>query len=322
MTHPAISVDGNRIRTFAEFLRQSGAARPFDFCSPSEGVIFPTRNQPGVLEYFFFCTAHQFGFWHLKHNRYDKPMTGRIDGVEYKGSDYLSRCATRAWLNRHDLFTPATLTGMTDADWSKVFSDDDGRNPLPMWSEHLAIIHGYTDWFGGRATTPADIVRSCNSCDRPLAAFLDRAGAIPGYREDRLHKKLMLLAAILENRPEHFLRVTDPEAYGPIVDYHIQRSVLRTGMVRIAPGELHEKLVRRERVEAGEERDIRDAAFEAITRLVKESGLSVAAVDYFLFLNRKRCPEMTDPDCAACPVDPICAHEKALFQPVFRTTDY
>jgi hypothetical protein len=48
----------------------------------------------------------------------------------------------------------------------------------------------------------------------------------------------------------------------------------------------------------------------------------MAACDFFLFSMRRRCPEMQEPDCAACPADPACAHRKELFQPVRRTTFY
>jgi hypothetical protein len=52
------------------------------------------------------------------------------------------------------------------------------------------------------------------------------------------------------------------------------------------------------------------------------SGKSIQAVDWFFFNFRRRCPEMTEPECALCPVDPVCAHRKELFQPVFRTAFY
>jgi hypothetical protein len=45
-------------------------------------------------------------------------------------------------------------------------------------------------------------------------------------------------------------------------------------------------------------------------------------VDWFFFNSRRRCPEMTEPICEHCQVDPICAHRKELFQPVIRTTFY
>jgi hypothetical protein len=52
------------------------------------------------------------------------------------------------------------------------------------------------------------------------------------------------------------------------------------------------------------------------------SGRSMGAVDWFFFNARRRCPEMTEPDCANCAIDSVCAHRKELFQPVRRTTFY
>jgi len=52
------------------------------------------------------------------------------------------------------------------------------------------------------------------------------------------------------------------------------------------------------------------------------SGRSMGAVDWFFFGARQRCPEMAEPDCEPCAVNPVCAHRKELFQPVMRTTFY
>ncbi len=317
-----VEVSQQRVRALAGFFRETGGVRPFDFCSASEGVIFPPRNRPGVVECFFFCTAQQFGFWRLDGERYAGPMLGRLDGEEYKGSDYMFHCATRAWTRQPDFFCPDQLVQMNDAQWARVFCDDQGHNPLPMWPERLALIYGYTRWFQDRQVTPTGILKASQRSAAPLATFLGQLADMPGYGEDPLRKKLMLLAMILENRPEHFLRVTDPDAYAPIIDYHLQRSALRTGLVRINDAGLRDKLVARRLVTAGEEQAIRAATFEAVRLLIRESGLSVAAVDYFFFMSRKRCPEMAEPVCADCPLRSVCARETRLFQPVFRTTCY
>ena len=137
-----------------------------------------------------------------------------------------------------------------------------------------------------------------------------------------MQKKAMLLAIALENRPEKFLPVRDPESAVPIIDYHLQRSALRTGLVRVGDEELQQKLLRRELLREEEEGAVREATYEAIGKLMDRSGLSAAAVDWFFFQNRTRCPEMTEPDCPACPVEAICARETKLFQPVWRTTAY
>ena len=145
---------------------------------------------------------------------------------------------------------------------------------------------------------------------------------IPGYAEDPLQKKAMLLAIVLENRPERFLKVADPESAVPIIDYHLQRSALRTGLVRVADPALRKKLEARELLSEAEEGRVRAATYAAIGKLIARSGLSAAAVDWFFFQNRTRCPETTEPKCAECPVQAICARATRLFQPVFRTTAY
>lgn len=317
-----VAIDEQQIARFAAHLQTLDDVRPFDFCGPEEGALFPPRKQPGVIDYFFFCCAHQFGFWHEEHDRYARPMIARLEGMPLKGSDFLWRCATRAWSKQEDFFTPERMGELGDDDWNEIFQDDDGHNPLPLWENNLRIIHAYTRWFRRENTRPGELVSHANGQDASLAAFLEAAGRVPGYVEDPLRKKLLLLAITLENRPEHFLRVSDPEHYEPIIDYHLQRSALRTGLVRVTDPGLERRLRERRFVADDEERDVRAAVFEAIRMLVEQSGLSVAAIDWFFFMNRKRCPEMTEPECPVCPVNTICARRTELFQPVFRTEAY
>lgn len=321
-TTPRAVIDNRQVARFAAFLSSADEVMPFDFCSAPDPGLFPTRGAPGVVAYFFFCCAHQFGFWLEQDGRYDRPMVARVEGVDYKGSDFLWRCATRAWSARPDFFEPGPRARLDEADWNRVFADDAGHNPLPMWREHWQIIQGYTAWFARAKTTPEALLKESSRAVRPLTAFLAGVGVIPGYAEDPLRKKLFLLAAILENRPEHFLPVSEGGAWEPIIDYHLMRSALRTGLVRVTDPALRSRLEQRERVTPDEEEAIRRAVFEAVKEVVRQSGRSVAAVDYFFFQNRRRCPEMTDPDCPVCPVRSMCAKETGLFQPVFRTTAY
>ncbi len=314
-----IAVDHRQVAAFADFFRAASDVKAFDFCHTPPPAIFPPAHGAGVLEYVFFNAGHQFGFWRLENDRYAGPMLAVVDGHQRKGSDYVSYCLTRAWRENADVFMPASVSAV---DWNKVFRDDEGRNPLPMWEEHVAIISRYANWFAERATTPAELVARANAAERPLATLLAEAGTIPGYVEDPLRKKLFLLAIMLENRPEKFLRVTDPESYEPIIDYHLQRSALRAGLVRVEDASVRAALVERRVVPAEVEGRIRQAVFDALCEVVRLSGRSVAAVDYFFFMNRRRCPEMSQPECERCPVQSICAQEVDLFQPVFRTTFY
>ena len=107
------------------------------------------------------------------------------------------------------------------------------------------------------------------------------------------------------------------------MDYHNMRSCLRIGLIDVVDGELREKLINRQVVSPAEEWAVRYPSYLAYDQLVSLSGRSLNTVNNYLFTNaRKRCPEMTEPDCRSCKLDPVCAHHKELFQPVLRTSFY
>ena len=137
-----------------------------------------------------------------------------------------------------------------------------------------------------------------------------------------MRKKAALLAMILRQRPERFLREALEDEVPPIVDYHVQRSCLRMGLVKVGDAELAARLSRREVVSEDEESEVRRRSWEAMDELATASGLGMGAVDWFFFQNRRRCPEMTEPECGRCPVETVCARRTELFQPVRRTTFY
>jgi hypothetical protein len=108
----------------------------------------------------------------------------------------------------------------------------------------------------------------------------------------------------------------------PVIDYHHMRSCLRMGLLDVLDPDLKEVLIVRRLLDASDEWAVRRAAWGAIRQIVAGSGKSTGAVDWFFFNARRRCPEMAEPECFQCPVDPVCAHRKELFQPVLRTTFY
>jgi hypothetical protein len=317
-----IQINPDQITRFAALLPTLAAVKPFDFCTGQEGVLFPPKGHPGAVSAFFFNAAHQFGFWSLEGNRYGRPMVAQIGGVDRKGSDYVFYCTQRALNSDPEFFRPEKLAAMNGRDMDRFFYDDHGRNPLPMWPEHKNLCYAYAEWMVANRTMPEALVVKANRARKPLRYFLDLLREVPGYREDGLQKKAMLLALMLWNRPEGFLKVTDPGSAVPVIDYHLQRSALRTGLVKVTDANLRDKLVARTLLPREVEGEVRRAVYEAVEKLVAASGLSVAAIDYFFFTNRTRCPETTEPKCAECPVNAICQRDTALFQPVYRTTSY
>lgn len=249
-------------------------------------------------------------------------MYGTIQGKTYKGSDFFWRATLRAGTEEPRFFNPEFRAKLKLKDFAAFYRDDSGKCPLPMLPTHWQLAVQNSRDLLRHKLIPAKILEQSNKSKRPLRTFLKLAGKISGYREDPLKKKLMLLAVILAERPEKFLKSNEESRWEPIVDYHVQRTALRTGLVKILDEKLREKIVSRKLISTNEERSIRWKVFSAMQNLQRLSGKSAAAIDWLFFSARKKCPEMTEPDCAHCILDSVCAKRKELFQPVYRTTYY
>lgn len=280
--------------------------QPFSFTEPSR--FYPPVGHPRALEYFCAVVKHQFGFWKLASERWAGSMYASVDGEKLKGSDFVWRSATKA-----------LMSGAGDL---TSFLDDTGRCPLPMADEHRALAAAYDEYV--KACPPISWVVEANSSPNSVETLLTRLSQVPGYREDPMRKKAMLLAMTLCQRPEKFL-FAEPagnRSFGPVVDYHVQRTALRAGIVVPFDDAIRAKLVARQLLTAEEEAEARTAVWRAMNALSERSGISHPALDLLFFKARSVCPEASEPQCEKCPLDAGCAHQKALFQPVFRTTAY
>ena len=313
-----VRLEPDRIRRVARVIASAPEATAFDFTGPP----FPEPGDPAALDFFFAGTVQQFGFWHARGGRYEVPMIASMGGRALKGSDYLWAAFRRWTAEAPDELTPAGQAAFADADFNYRLRDEDGVNPLPAGPLHPACARAYGRDMLALGLTPASLLAEADATERPLARFLSLLDQVGGYKEDAWRKKSALLAAILSQRPERFLRFGEGEDVPPIVDYHCQRSCLRLGVVTVAEEALAAKLANREVVNREEEDAVRAACYEAVEEIRRLSGRPMGAVDWFFFQNRTRCPEMSEPDCPACPADAACAHRTELFQPVFRTTAY
>ncbi len=340
--HPALDervrVDDDQVQHVAQLIAHLPEVQPFRFV----GDFFPYVEDPGALDWFFAVTLQQFGFWEfsprlpvsakqrdgwplgegLRVRAYSHPMIATLDGRSLKGSDYLFATYRRMIDRDGRFFRPDRQAALTADELAAALRADDGSNPMPAFDLHLQMAQAYGHDMLALGLTPRDIVEQANRTELPRTAFLAMLDHIGGYKEDPLRKKAMLLALILEQRPEKFLRPAAHEAEPPVIDYHLMRSCLRTGLVEVADDDLREKLIGREALSSPEEWAVRFAAYQAMQRVQSLSGRSMGAVDWFFFNARRRCPEMTEPDCANCTIDAVCAHRKELFQPVIRTTFY
>jgi sugar/nucleoside kinase (ribokinase family) len=314
-----VRIDVDQVEGIAQVIQAIPEAEPFNFVSD----YYPPVGHPAALDYFFVQTLQQFSFWEVQSGRYGYPLIATIDGHECKGSTYLSYAYMRMVNKDPEFFTPVRQACTTRAEMLALFQADDGTHPMPAFNLHLGKAQDYGRDLLSLGLTPCAIVDQANQSSKPLMTFLSLLDRVGGYKEDPFRKKSNLLAMILKERPEQFLVISDDEAIQPVVDYHVMRFCLRTGLVEVLDFDFRRKIADRALVSVDEEWAIRYACYSAIQRLIQVSGLSMGAVDHVAFnYNRVHCPEMSEPICEKCALDPACAHRKDLFQPVIRTTFY
>ena len=148
---------------------------------------------------------------------YSHPMIATLDGRSLKGSDYLFAAYRRMIDRDGGFFTPDRQATLTAEEFVAVLRADDGSNPMPAFDLHLEVAQSYGRDLPALGLTPHEIVEQANRAEKPRAAFLSTLDHIGGYKEDPLRKKAMLLALILEQRPEKFLRPIEGEAEPPVI---------------------------------------------------------------------------------------------------------
>lgn len=314
-----VQINQRQVERVAQVVGTLAEVVAYDFVSP----YLPPVAHPKTVDYFFASTLQQFSFWSAKSGKYHRPLIDTMGGQRLKGSDYLWE-AYRRWLDRDaDCLSPERQARLSRRELEEVFRSDDGAAPMPAIDLHLAQARQYGRDMMALKLTPQAIVDKAASSSRPLLTFLQLLDHIGGYKEDPLRKKSNLLALILNQRPERFLPFGEQEGPDAVIDYHLSRISLRLGLIDVVDGDLQRKLAERRVISAAEEWAVRYPTYQAIDRVGTLSGKGNGAVDAFAFFNaRTRCVEMDEPACHSCPLDPVCAHRRELFQPVLRTTFY
>lgn len=324
-----VRINIKKVDQFAEKLKNMSVDdfRPLSFCGFD---VYPLPGAPGVANFFFAVIMQQFGFWRSNERRYLEPVYGYMDGKKVKGSDWLWCASMRQYNKNPGFFDPAYLAHISEEDFNAWFSDDIGTMLLPLLETRFLMTRAYGGALTSSMMTQAQgwwnlerALTDINQSGRPLGEFLSFTRKLPGYNEDPFLKKNVLLAAALAARPEQFLRPKETEKWPPIIDYHLMRLALRTGMVTIDEDEKERlPLVERHFISSDVEKDVREKVFVAMLEVIEKSGKPMSFVDSIFWSAREYCPEMEEPKCVRCAFDDICAHRIELFQPVFRTTNY
>lgn len=287
----------------------------------TEGNTYPPPNDPGALDYFFATVMHDYGFWIGDENGYVKPLYGEVEGRRLKGADLLWTLSMRVYREKGtEFFKPENLAWLSFPSFC-VWLPEEFEFQDKINRYRMAVDYG--QYCILNSADPATIVSIANHSTQPLRSFLNFTSTLPGYDKDLLLKKNLLLAMILANRPERFLRVGPDEKWPPIVDYHWMRVSERLGLIDLSPDE-HRSLSQRTWISKEMEAGVRRATYDAVGKVIELSGKPMSATDGFVWavIARKLCLEMEPPKCTDCPFSCVCAKRVELFQPVFRTTNY
>lgn len=131
--------------------------------------------------------------------------------------------------------------------------------------------------------------------------------------KDPLRKKSSFLVKLLID--SGLFNIKDPENYIPVMDYHMQRVLLRLGCVKIKESDLLFALKNRFLLKT--DRPVREACISAINELTKLSGMPAWQMnDIFWPLGRSCCNETT-----LC-TEKFCTKEPCSFQTIVFVPDH
>ncbi len=330
MQIPKVKINHSQANKIAEVIKnlpkEEQALNFYSFKKGDKEIVasdmYPSLNHPQTTNFFSFACLHQFAFWLGDSDGYEKPLVGLIKGKESKGSDLLWKALINALNKNKNVFEPKHLAVLDSNELrNEIFVDDKDTIHFQDFNKRLEITNAYGNWFLENKTNPQELVTKSNDTDKPLQAYLDQLNKVPGFSQDPLQKKALLLAMALANRPEAYLDVKDPESWNPIIDYHLMRVALRLGLVELDESE--REINKARKWTTGEsEKLIRLAVYEVMQEIIEKSGRPMSLLDHTLWLARRYCPEMQEPDCPKCIFTTACKKDTELFQPVLRTIDY
>lgn len=273
-----IKVNKEQCQLVAEAIR-SYDVRP-EFYN-REFIRFETDRET-KLRIYFLSTA----ICHQTHNLHHPELN-------LWGWDYIEFAFLQMYRNRHPMLNTGYVSICSDCDMGmflrQVFSAD-GKG------EHTTL-----DRIEERANMILEICRVVKTkYNRNITEMIDGCeGKLindgKGLYEvlpqltafsDPLKKKITFFLKLASDAG--LIRIKDPENLIPIMDYHMQRVLLRTGCVEITDLDLKKKLMNRETL-AGEE-EIRKGCIEAIRIIAGTSGHELTKMnDFFWPLGRSCC---------------------------------
>lgn len=218
-----------------------------------------------------------------------RTVRGVVAGRPYRGSDYLIVRALDHLRADPECFTPAAVSSWTVEDLLAFYSDDGvaAHSTLDRAAERTRLLNGLgrllCQRYSGRLLTLCSVASSRVAGPGGIA---ERLAECEAY-SDPARKKTNLLLLFL--RHAGLLKLSDPDSIGLPVDYHIQRVLLRAGVIVVDDPVLARKLSRGESCTAKEDDALRGVIAGCGAALVSESQRDLFEIDNLLWMIGRNC---------------------------------
>jgi hypothetical protein len=261
-------------------------------------------------QYFAIGNSINFRFWSLEAGQM-RPAAGTLDGERYQGAMYMWRALRRALdAEGSELLRAEFLRDLSEAGFDRIFTDDEGINPLsPGREERIANLRDLGELLLG--SWDGFFLNLVEASNRSLVEFARLSREFRAFDDPML--KLTMLNAILHSGSGVYEFADEPL---PAVDYHLLKQVLRQGMVRPSPP-LARQLMESRVLAPEDAAELRRLALLALVGVAERTGLSGEILDNRFWLNRVNC---TDPR-PVC-LDPALAERCPFFGACLQLTEF
>ncbi|MBI2665257.1 hypothetical protein HYX12_01385 [Candidatus Woesearchaeota archaeon] len=225
-----------------------------------------------------------------------------------KGWDYLEYVFTNLGKEKSKLIDPTYLTTLQVGELIERLK--------PLFADDESPEHCTLDRLEQRAQFIIDISKKINedydgkigNMLKKCNGFLFKDGTglyellkpFPSF-DDPLRKKSTLFIQLIIDTD--MIKFKDKENLVPVMDYHMQRVLLRTGCIEVLDNELKEALLLKKTLKSDQE--VRNASVKAIRIISKLSNKNISIIhDFFWPLGRSCCKEKTLCTDRTCNKDP------------------
>jgi len=248
------------------------------------------------------------------------------------GWDYLEKVFIDLAKQRSKLLDPEYILSVSRnsliQELSILFSDDgkpqnctldrlEERVDLMMDLANITVKKFYGNLSGSLFREEVKLIDSNQGLYKLLRSF--EAYSDPLFKKSTLLIKFLIEAGII--------KVLDPENFIPIMDYHMQRVLMRSGCVEVIDKELRHNLV--SKIPIDSDQDIREACIAAMHCISEYSKHLITIMnDYFWTLGRSCCNKTLlcrDKNCEKSPcsfflIADLTDHTKCIFQDVCKAS--